>query len=232
MNDNQREPEEDTPKPENKVWKAIKFTFKTLLIVLISTIIAVPLIRLVQLDSHPDAAKNFVWTEKARQSYTDSPDGFHVYEFEVSQNFSELGYFFFFFGRIAEDDAGNVEQIQLTVRYNDSTLEHYTEDTGLSLGAGEPFVYMLSDDQGRNYLPAATVTAEKSNLNYRRLVFEDVDMAGVDELTLNIYGASAFDEDLLETVKGGDESAFATMTVYRSSNEAPAYTLKKKELPQ
>lgn len=79
-----------------------------------------------------------------------------------------------------------INELQINVRYNNSTLKelknHHPEYTLSS----EPFVYTLVDDNGNKYELDSYIP--KSNLiyNFRKLVFKNIDFESVQELHLEI----------------------------------------------
>lgn len=225
----QREEEELLPyKAPHPAWKLLKKTFKIMMSVLVASVFVIPGIRILTLNAHPNEATDLIWTEASMASYKADPDAFHTYKVSMGNNYSKLGYFFFIEGTIVEDEAGKIEQIQVTIRYNDSTVENYELESGES-ASDEPFVFVLCDEKGNHYLADQTVKSKNSNLNYRRLLFDNVDMSGVDNLTINIYPEHKFALEMLDGVKNSDENAFATISVYMSVFKVPEYKLSKRE---
>jgi hypothetical protein len=107
-------------------------------------------------------------------------------------------------------------------------VTYFEEESGES-SADEPFVFVLCDEKGNCYLPDVTVESENGNLNYRRLLFDNVDMSGVDTLAVNVYSANNFDLSSHTFADGKDENAFATVLVYTSQVKMPEYKLSKRE---
>ena len=81
----------------------------------------------------------------------------------------------------------NTNELQITVRYNNSTLDKLEAMYGKVSDKGETFVFLLTDTDGKVYDKYQYL--DKSNLiyNYRRLIFEDVDFENTDSLRLGIF---------------------------------------------
>ncbi len=218
--------------------KIIGKTFKYFIICIILGIVGVSLVRIIMLDNFPAEVENYYFTEKSAELYRSG--AIMCYEIEVAQNYSDssgdshAGDFFLFFGRLTET-GGNLAEIQCTVRYNDSTLLHRGESfNGSGYAAGsetDPFVYVLMDDLGHAYEPVQITSAEKSNLNYRRLVFEDVDMTDVGSLYINVYHTSSYDFGSVDTSYGAkDPGAFSCVGLFSSEKTYKEHKFSKKEI--
>jgi hypothetical protein len=178
-------------------------------------------------------ARSFLWTDEAKASYQTSPDKFKIYSIEVSKNFTDEGKFYVSNTRYAESENGNISQIQTTIRWNNSTIKYLMADNGLTEPpAGEPFIFTLTDDIGNVYTGYEMVSDTKTLYNYRRMVFDGVDFTDVNFFYINIYYAGTYDPAAAAEIKGSDENAYGTLTIYRASNLAQEYKLKNDELPK
>ena len=216
-----------------KAVKIIKLILKISLAVVIAAIIAVPVARMIILDTHPEKMEDYYFTDEVFEYYMTKPEELSLYELNVGQNFTDLGYFFTFFTRLTTSADGEISQIQITVRYNDSTVENFNEEYETDYEAGtDIFEFVLADDKGNYYSPSKILEAEKSNLNYRKLIFEDIDMLDVDGLYLNVYPKENFSLNELKerAPEGIDEDAFSGLHFYYSDNVNPVYTFSKREL--
>lgn len=177
-------------------------------------------------------AKNFLWTEKAKNSYIQDPGKFLIYSIDVPKDYTDDGFFRVSNIRYAESEIGSLEQLQVTVRWNNSTIEYLKEDLGLTeLPAGEPFVFTLTDDKGNVYTVYDMVSDTKPLYNYRRLAFDVSGFKDAETFYINIYYTGTYDAEAASAVKGSDSSAYGTMIVYRQSEVLYEYDLKKSELP-
>ncbi len=79
-----------------------------------------------------------------------------------------------------------IGELQINVRYNNSTLdalsEHY-EDVSYS---GEPFTYELTDNNGNTYAPSAYIATSNLIYNFRKLVFDNVNFEAAERLYLDV----------------------------------------------
>lgn len=169
-------------------------------------------------------AKNFLWTEEAKNSYLKAPDSFRVYSVELMREYTEEGKFRVSNVRYAESETDGIEQLQFTVRWNDSTIVYLREDFGLDgPPETEPFVFTLTDDLGNIYTDYQTVSDTKPLYNYRRLVFDISDFAASEYFYVNIYYSGTYDAE--------DSKPYGTLSVYSRSLMLAEYDLKKSDLP-
>lgn len=179
-------------------------TFKWITLTLVGILAVLLLMRIFVNNNVPKEAKEILWDGAGYTAFAADPEGFELIshpldsyvikgtgEQVVRNNMTADAYFSF-------SDvcyAPSVGQIQLTFRYNVSTLEHVKKDLELDeLKEGEPFIFRLADDKDKVYAEYVYTTAEKSFLGkpryvYRRLLFSGVDMEEVNTLTLQVYYA-------------------------------------------
>ena len=81
----------------------------------------------------------------------------------------------------------NTKELQITVRYNNSTIDKLEEMYGEVSDKGEIFVFTITDSEGNVYDEYRY--EDKSNLiyNFRRLVFDNIDFGTASSLRLNVY---------------------------------------------
>jgi hypothetical protein len=172
-------------------------------------------------------AKSFLWTEKAKNSYLKAPDKFMVYSIDVPIDYTDDGYFRASNVRYAESETDGFAQLQVTVRWNNSTIEYLKEDFSLTEPpAGEPFIFTLTDDKGNVYTVYDMLTDTKPLYNYRRLAFDVTGFKDAEFFYINIYYTAMYDAE------ASDSSAYGTMVIYRQSRVLYEYDLKKSELPK
>ncbi len=135
-------------------------------------------------------AKAFIWTEENISSYTQNPSEFLAYKYMRNDNITEDGKFL----------ANNIyfvpskNQFQITLRYNNSTLKKLAEEYNLdNLPDGEVFVYALTDNLGNIYSQYEYAVDKKNLYNYRRILFENIDMQATKE-TVNKNGEKVIQE--------------------------------------
>ncbi|MBQ8697015.1 MAG: hypothetical protein IJ519_04775 [Clostridia bacterium] len=198
--------EEFRVKERGPVFKVVKWITLTLVGILCVLLV----MRIFVNNNVPEEAKRLLWDEAGYSAYTLDPEGFEIVshpldsyviketgEQVVRNNMTADAYFSF-------SDvcyAPKADQLQLTLRYNVSTLEHVKKDLELEeLREGEPFIYRLVDDEERVYGEYAYTAAQKDFLGkpryeYRRLLFSGVDVSEVKTLTLQVYYADMPDAE-------------------------------------
>lgn len=121
---------------------------------------------------------------------------------------------FFFNHFLAIPAAG---EVQVALRYNDSTLEDIAADFGLSEmpeGSDGRFRFYLRDETGKVYALTAESYCHKLIYNYRRLVFDGVDPENCQYLYLDVYFGEA-DPSL--------DTPYGSLMIYAA--EAPTSTV-------
>ncbi|MBE6565207.1 MAG: hypothetical protein E7655_08050 [Ruminococcaceae bacterium] len=176
---------------------SIKFTLKALIFLFVATVYALLFWRMMTARV-PAEVKRYLWTEEALALYQTSPDDFAVYKHgNGTRIVDDCGITMENGSRAMVDGSFTLEEvlyaesakeIQFTVRYNNSTVKYLTEAYRLaSAPEGEPFIYMLTDDQGKRYTEYVYAPFSKAMYNYRRILFKDVDLTDLTDLTLEIY---------------------------------------------
>jgi len=218
-----------------KILKIIGKVLKYALILIIVAIIGFAIYRIFVMDNYPEQMQKYMWTDTSKECYENHPDDFHVYDVYVGQNYSKLGYFFNAYIRLTECEKDGRNEFQLTIRYNNSTIDRLAEKS-TSYDKDNPFIFVLSTSEGKNYLPSKSISDKQDRYNYLRLVYEDIDMIDVDNLYINIYETGTEEsKDILKFMSDNnitkiDENAFAYMPVYSSTNINKEYSLKANEI--
>ncbi len=199
----------------------MKYVGKALSILLCLAAVAICVILVVMsyVDRDPEISE-FLWTKEAYEKYSSAPDAFYVEyvkAYEDDHYFTEDGYF----SVRAVRWIPSLRQFQMTVRYNDSTLENLVKDKVLSdVPKGEVFGFALEDSEGVIYPDYQYKTQEKGRYNYYRLVFDGVNIKGVDDIKINIY--------LLEDMKNAlPEHPINTLPLYYSQLPRKEFNIKK-----
>ncbi len=117
-------------------------------------------------------SKAFIWNESAIDAYNSNSSDFIAYECKKSDNITRSGRF----------TTSNVyfvpmiNQIQFTVRYNNSTLKALAKDYELSaIPTGENFIFVLEDNLGNIYTEYEYTVDAKNLYNYRKVIFDGID---------------------------------------------------------
>ena len=179
---------------KNKKQPIIKAILKKLTIGRIFKFIAVLLIATVYilLIGRMVLAKNFgimnryVWTENSLEAYKESPEDFRILSQQLPESIDKTG--FYHISNLVYVPL--TQELQVNVRYNNSTLDaldSYYDDRS---GNGEVFVFTLVDSNGKVYDTYSYASSSNIIYNFRRLIFEDVSLDGIESLTLNVYYAN------------------------------------------
>lgn len=221
--------------------RVILKTIKVILIAAIFIMLAA-LVYLLWTERDPASMRRLAWTREAVEAYERSPDGFRVS--------SVTG----FDGRTYSQDGAvgvsrvarvvDLDEWQILVRYNDSTLRELEKTRGtVGYADTERFIFTLTDDLGNVYTDYHFVAAESSRHNYLRLIFDGVPLTfsseqddgeggtrtsvrRVREMTLCIYCREDVGPD-------GELPASPAYFAYVYSDAAAQYDYKglSKELP-
>jgi hypothetical protein len=178
-------------------------------------------------------AKSFVWTNDTIALYNQDSESFEAYKHEYDYNFTADGTF----------SVSNLylvpsaDQVQFTVRYNNSTLKKLMKEYNLAdKPVGETFVYRLTDNLGNEYTEYEFITDSKNVYNYRRVVFDGIKMTDsntgenvLETLTLNIYYAKdvllSEPYDTLEIYNASRRSTLLDMKDHLFKNNEPTKNL-------
>ncbi len=138
-------------------------------------------------------------------------------------------------------------QVQVLFRYNNSTIRHLTEDYNLPTTPSRTedlydvtlyVAYDLTpdvhtDDDGNDPASvkfvryhATSHTADQKNLyNYRRFIFDGVDMTVTDNPVLAVYVDIYYKGDI-----DYEKDAYGTLIIYDYASEREPYKISKKDL--
>ena len=169
----------DAPKKKKSVVRRI---FELLGIGLIIFVYGFWIIR-INMAEDPSQVKKYVWTETRIAAYGADPDNYHVYTQKLD-------------GRIDSDGRVKLSQlfvdentgtVQFTARYSNSTAEKAAALYGEERPDGEAIVFTLEDSSGNVYDSYLWIPASRGMYNWRRIVFENVDVENAGTLTVNSY---------------------------------------------
>ena len=184
--------------------KILKFTLKTLVYVSVFGVVAALLFRIYSIQE-PDAATDFIWNESGIAAYNQNPN-LKVYSQKMvdyvwtdpstgeSKNIERDS---FNGGKEIGDQTMQIShlsyipqtgQVQITFRWNQNAEKALLSDFEINeLPKGEIFRFTLEDEKGNMYGDVSYVASSRYIYEYRRLVFDDVDIKSANELYLNIY---------------------------------------------
>lgn len=153
--------------------------FKTIIVVGVFIVCAMFILRIALADYYPARAKAILDNEALESAYSENgglPPRAYLQEPVTPYDNKEKAHFFFnFFVYIPDAD-----QVQLTLRYNNSTLEDLKKDMELDAipeGDTDELRFYLRDASGQVYPCIEENYSEFLIYNYRRLVFDGVTLA-------------------------------------------------------
>ncbi len=188
------------------VEKIIKKTLLYTLRLLALCVFAILLWRIF-VSSDPKSMQNFVWNEETIKIYNDNPSEFVAYYYKHKDNLTKDGKFAASYVYYVPKTG----QFQITLRYNDSTIKSLMEKYSLANEpSGEQFVFTLTDNAGNTYTEYEYISCEKSMYNYRRLIFDGIDMT---PLTVDNPSVNATEEER-ENIQKEKEKVLLTLNVY------------------
>ena len=165
----------------------------------------------------PKAVTGIVWSPDAREAYLASPETFEALEQPQQIIITNDGRFWI--QNVIYIPAA--KQLQLTIKYNDSTVKYLKEALGTEDIAEGPFVYTLLDDAGNRYESHTEEAVRKLNYNYRLLAFDNIDLTDIRSMYVDIYYAGAVNYE---------EAPYSTLMTWNASLPTEKRDIPK-ELP-
>lgn len=222
--------EDDIPKGKKT---PVMLVLKILLATVAIAVIGIFAFRMIVYNYYPDTMKNILFTDSLTAYYeqTNGNIDAKTQELRAPYDDNRAGNFFADNLIIIE----GINEIQLSIRFNNALVDTLNEKHGLSLTLDDlsAFSFALTrnhESQDNVFVPIGTLVAEKTDSKYMyqyfKLVFDDVDLdrEGANEvkwLALEIY------------VVGIDEPF--RIAVYENNSEhseLSEYKLSSKEMPQ
>ena len=154
----------------------------------------------IAISNDTDIAKSFIWTvESAKEFNSSQGRGITVLSQELKAypltdedgNILEV----VTFDELSPDGLFKVsnfmyvketKEVIITLRYNDTCEELYSERYGIDTGASELFVFTLTGGENR-YTDYTYVSDSRFTYHYRRLIFTGVELDGLASINLQAY---------------------------------------------
>lgn len=173
--------EEDLPKSKNPVI----ITLKIMIFVVCIGVIGLIAFRMIAFNSYPDSVENVYFNETLLNYYNEKGGEVEIKTQKIRAPYDDEdeGNFFCDYLYVVDD----IDQLQITVRYNTSTVEKIAEKLGLELDENSEnlFSYRLCGDYGDQWRVIGNLTAveydKRLMYRYEKLVFDNVDMS-LDEI--------------------------------------------------
>lgn len=220
----------------------VKIIFKVLCILLIVGVNGIILWRVFS-SGDPSSVKTLMVNQKTYDAYKHSGDSLTMWYQEqnnITKGQDNYGYF-------AVTDwyyIDQAEQLQLTFRYNNSTIRHLAEDYGLDKAPdrGEDLydvslliAYDLTPEDTTDndtndpesvtfvrYFPSDSFKTQKNLYNYRKYVFDDIQ---INDLVLAVYVDFYYVEDI-----DYENEAYGTLILYDYATKARTRALSSNDV--
>ena len=116
-----------------------------------------------------------------------------------------------------------IGELQINLRYNNSTVDALNEHYESVSYSGEPFTYVLIDNNGNTYVPSAYIATSNLIYNFRKLVFDQVDFDAAERLYLDVKYVGDESEDspmhVRFTIYNSEESSVPSELKFSKTNE-------------
>ena len=139
-----------------------------------------------------EIAKTYCWTDASRIAYAEAGNTITIYQIDPISGIGEgttkkKNTFQFAISSVYLTPA--IDQLQFTMRYNDSMLKRLQAEYDLDAPPeGEAFVFVLADNLGNVYTEYQYIADERNVNNYRRLVFEGLSFEDdITEYFVSVY---------------------------------------------
>ena len=214
--------EDDEPRGKSHVMLILKI----LTAVVCITVVGILAFRLIVFNKYPAEVSGIYFDDELTEYYKEMGDKADIKTQTLRYVYDDpdLGSFFCDYLYVIND----IGQLQITVRYNTSTVKRISEELGISLDADDfsIFEYRLADNYGKEQgTLKKTVTASQAMYRYVKLVFDGVSFTP---------DGGEFPEWIrLETTVRGTDKAYAYNLIYENHadhNAFEKYIPTKKEL--
>ena len=131
----------------------------------------------------PKNLKRVEWNDALAQVYEDDAEQFRIYTQGDGNVMSDDGYFMTNYMHYIPD----AKQLQVTLKYNRSTLRFLAQNLKLVPFGEEPFVFYLVDDDGKTLSSDYTFFEDSYALyRYYRITFYGVDISDAETVKLQV----------------------------------------------
>ena len=200
--------------------RILKYTALTI----IFAIIAFLLVRIMMAEHYPAKMKALYPTESLKAAYLSNPD-LEIRRQELAISYDNADFALFMGAH--QYYAPEAGELQIALRYNESTLAEVMKDFSLStepLPSPDLFDFTLYDDNGNRYPLSLMLTDSWAMYHYYKLCFTGVDFSeNTHWIRVDIYYKDAVDYE---------KEPYACILVYNKelAKDDAIYTLKQGEL--
>ena len=232
--------EEDEPRSKSPVL----LTLKIITAILCVGVIALIAFRMISFNKYPDSVKNLYFNDILTEHYNEKDGNISVktQTLRAPYDDKDLGNFFCDYLYLIDD----IDQLQITLRYNKSTIDRLSAELKTELDDMDPDLFNFSlvacygkldpngPDKEENWnlvrYDAAESVAFDSQLMYRyhKIVFDGVDY------NIDTEGAAPYWIRLEVSLKGYDNGKVYNVCIYENNDilhEFRDYKLGKEDIP-
>ncbi|MBE6693523.1 MAG: hypothetical protein E7589_02005 [Ruminococcaceae bacterium] len=210
--------------------RIVGYVLKAICLVLIFGTIGILLWRIFS-SGDPESMNRLQINDKLCEAYGEHGEDLTMYWLELEETTSVVNKNYGYFSVTRALFIEEAEQVQVTFRYNNSTIKHLKEDYGLSeMPSRDEELYDVSlvvaydltpEDTSDNlkseegsvelvrYYPTSSESDKKNVYNYRKLVFDGVDMNASPNRVLAVYVDIYYNKDI-----NYDKDSYGTLCVY------------------
>ncbi len=224
-------------------WRIAGFIFKGICTLIIAAIVILLLWRIFDSNNDPKKMDTLIVTDRLAEAYEQNGGGLDIFTQEQSiftRGEDNYGYFAVTQSVIIRD----IDQIQLVLRYNNSTLKHTKEDYSLdAVPSRDDDVYDvtltvmydltpddLSDNDGKTadsvsyerFSASDMISDKKTLYNYRKFIFDGISL---DKNVIAVYADFYYVGDI-----DYDKEPYGSLLIYHNLEQDIEYKLTKNDI--
>ncbi len=199
---------EEVYTPSGKKKSLLSRIIKILFLTLFVCVLGFLLFRMCEMDSYPDSMTELSFDEVLLSHYEDVGTSMKVYtqEIRLGTDDSRSGYFFADYLYLIPE----ARQMQLSLRFNRSTVDKMESEHALENLNADSFIYRLEDSLGNVHELSGVTKEEEGKYHFRKLTFNGVNFPLPSEV-------------VIETDKNGVQTGgyYALVAVYLEGVSEP-----------
>ena len=155
---------------------------KAIFLVLFVCVLGFLFFRMCEMDAYPDNMTELSFDGALLSHYEEVGTSMKVYtqKIRLGQDDSRNGYFFSDYLFLVPD----ARQMQVTLRFNRSTVDKLESAHALENLNADSFIYRLEDSLGNTYVLSDVQKAQEGKYHFRKLTFNDVDFPLPSEVVI------------------------------------------------
>ena len=173
---------EEVYTPSDKKKSLFGRIVKAIFLVLFVCVLGFLFFRLCEMDSYPDSMTELSFDDVLLSHYDEAKTSMKVYTqtIRLGQDDSRNGYFFSDYLFLVPD----ADQMQVTLRFNRSTVDKIESANGKKDLNADSFIYRLEDSLGNTYELSSVQKEQEGKYHFRKLTFNAVSFPLPSEVTI------------------------------------------------